>query len=142
MDLIADTSFLVGLWRRQAWALTFAREYPAKVLGFPWVVRGEFWHGAMRAGHDSREVEQFLALGLPLDESRPYVLAYARVAATLQEKDRVAYQQIGQNDLWIAAVAVETQLPLLSRNRRHFDKIEGLTLEVLQIGREDLRDEG
>jgi hypothetical protein len=31
------------------------------------VVRGEFWHGALRAGHDPAEVERFLSLGLPLD---------------------------------------------------------------------------
>lgn len=131
MDLIADTTFLVGLWRRQTWALDFASVNPSKTLGIPWVVRGEFWHGAVRAGHDPAEVERFLALGLPLDDVAEAVTAYARIAAALQLLHPDVYQGIGQNDLWIAAVAVQAGLPLLTRNRRHFDRIDGLSLHVL-----------
>jgi len=131
MDLIADTTFLVGLWRRQAWALDFATGNPVKTLGIPWVVRGEFWHGAVRAGHDPAEVEHFLSLGLPLDDAAAAVPVYARIAAALQERHPDVYQGIGQNDLWIASVAVQTGLPLLTRNRRHFDHVEGLVLHVV-----------
>jgi predicted nucleic acid-binding protein len=131
MDLIADTTFLVGLWRRQSWALAFANANPGKALGIPWVVRGEFWHGAVRAGHAADEVEHFLALGLPLDDPAEVVMIYARVAAALQERHPDIYQRIGQNDLWIAAVAVQAGLPLLTRNRRHFERIEGLSLQLL-----------
>jgi predicted nucleic acid-binding protein len=131
MELIADTSFLVGLWRRQPWALAFATQNPGKTLGIPWVVHGEFWHGAVRAGHDPAEVERFLSLGLSLDEAAPSVPVYAHIAAALQERHPEVYQRIGQNDLWIAAVAVHSELPLVTRNRRHFDHIEGLTLQVL-----------
>ena len=133
MDLIADTTFLVGLWRRQSWALEFANGNPGKTLGIPWVVRGEFWHGAVRAGHDPAEVERFLSLGLPLDDASAVVMTYARVAAALQTKHPDVYQGIGQNDLWIAAVAVQAGLPLLTRNRRHFDRVEGLSLHVLGV---------
>jgi predicted nucleic acid-binding protein len=132
MDLIADTSFLVGLWRRQPWALDFAKGNPGKTLGIPWVVRGEFRHGAVRAGHDEAEVERFLALGLPLDEPGEIVMAYALIAAGLQENHPDVFGGIGQNDLWIAAVAVHAGLPLLTRNRRHFERIEGLSLHVLE----------
>lgn len=132
MDLIADTTFLVGLWRRQPWAMHFATESPNKTLGIPWVVRGEFWHGAVRAGHDPAEVERFLSLGLQLDHAGDVVKVYARIAATLQEQHPDVYQGVGQNDLWIAAVAVHAKLPLLTRNRRHFVRIDGLELCVLE----------
>jgi len=133
VDLIADTTFLVGLWRRQEWAMTFAENHPDQVLGIPWVVRAEFWHGAMRAGHDTKEVERFLSLGLALDDPAPVIPIYARIAATLQAEHRGVYQAIGQNDLWIAAVVVHAELPLLTRNQRHFDSIDGLVLHVLKI---------
>ena len=131
MDLIADTTFLVGLWRRQSWALDFASKHAGKTLGISWVVRGEFWHGAVRAGHAPAEVERFLALGLPLDDVAAVVPVYASIAAALQDRHPDVYQGIGQNDLWIAAVAVQAGQPLLTRNRRHFDRIEGLSLQVL-----------
>jgi hypothetical protein len=101
MDLIADTTFLVGLWRRQPWAMDFATAHPGKTLGISWM-------GA--------------------------VPAYARIASALQENHPDVYPAIGQNDLWIAAVAVHTGLPLLTRNRRHLDRIDGLSLHVLDSG--------
>lgn len=85
-----------------------------------------------RAGNDRAEVGRFLALGLPLDDTAAVVPAYARIAAALQEAHPDAYREIGQNDLWIAAVAVRADLPLLTRNRRHFDRIDGLSLHLLK----------
>jgi len=130
MDLIADTTFLVGLWRKQAWAMDFASSRGAQVLGLPWVVLGEFWHGAIRAGHDREEVRSFLELGIPLLETREVIEVYATLCARLQEEDAGAYRSIGQNDLWIAAVAVHRQLPVVSRNVRHFGSIAGLEVQV------------
>ena len=84
MDLIADTSFLIGLWRKQDWAIQFASERPSDILGIPWVVLGEFWHGAKRADHNFEEVQQFLGLGLPLMDTKSVILNYAEVCIGLQ----------------------------------------------------------
>lgn len=130
MDLIADTTFLVGLWRKQEWAMKFAEQRRSEILGIPWVVLGEFWHGAIRAGHAEEEVRRFLGLGIHLLEPGAVVAVYGKVCSRLQEEDPVAYRSIGQNDLWIAASALHRERPLVSRNRRHFGKIEGLELVV------------
>ena len=129
MDLIADTTFLVGLWRGQSWATQFAKNNPQTRLGLPWVVLGEFWHGSIRAGHDPVTVTEFLALGIPILETEPTIQAYAHLCAGLQETS--GYKQIGQNDLWIAAVCIATALPLVTRNVRHFQQIKGLQLRVI-----------
>jgi len=81
MDLIADTTFLVGLWRRQSWATSFANANSLKSIGLPWVVLGEFWHGSRRAGHDSAVVREFLALGLPILDPEPIIPVYADLCA-------------------------------------------------------------
>jgi len=129
MDLIADTSYLVGLWRGQGWATQHASVNSSKSLGMCWVVLGEFWHGARRAGHDEQEVREFLDLGVPLVDALPVVDTYAQICAELS-RDR-SYMDIGQNDLWIAAVALKWDKPLVTRNKRHFGLISGLRLEVL-----------
>ena len=36
---------------------------------------------------------------------------------------------IGDSDLWIAATALQYNLTLLTNNRRHFERIDGLRLE-------------
>lgn len=130
MDLIADTSYLIGLWRGQPWAISYAAANSSKSLGIPWIVLGEFWHGSIRAGHDVKTVSDFLAVGLPIIDSLPVIPVYAQICSTIQTEP--AYKLIGQNDLWIAAVAVTLGKPLLSRNRRHFESIPNLRLEVLQ----------
>lgn len=131
MDLIADTSFLVGLWRKQAWATQFASSHSTDVVGIPWVVLGEFWHGARRAGHNAAEVERFLSLGQPLLETESVIPQYAEICAKLQTDSLEAYQRIGQNDLWIAAAAKSQNRPLVTRNQRHFRNIAGL--EIIQL---------
>ncbi len=76
-------------------------------------------------------MERFLSLGLPFDDTEPVVPFYARIAAALQQFHPATYHSIGQNDLWIAASALEAGLPLLTRNRRHFGQIDGLTVIAL-----------
>ena len=132
MDFVADTTFLVGLWRRQAWAVAFAQKEAGKSLGLPWIVLGEFWHGATVAGHDPQRVEAFLRLGIPLMDPTPVVPVYARLCSEMQAVK--SYRMIGQNDLWIGAVAMAANRPLVTRNRRHFDLISGLRVEALEEG--------
>ncbi len=130
MDFVADTSLLVGLWRRQRWATLFARENPGKALGLSWVVLGEFWHGATRASHDAEDVREFLGLGIPIMDPAPVVRVYGEICAALQ--DNPSYREIGQNDLWIGAVATALDRPLVTRNRRHFTQFPGLRLIALE----------
>ena len=130
MDLIAETSYLIGLWRGQSWATSYAASNSSKSLGIPWIVLGEFWHGSVHAGHDSKMVSEFLAVGLPLIDPAPIIPVYAQICSKLQSDP--VYKLIGQNDLWIASVAVALNKPLLSRNRRHFKSIPDIRLEVLQ----------
>jgi len=132
VDAIADTTFLVGLWRRQAWAIRYAASHPTISLGIPWMVLGEFWHGAVRAKHPVDTVREFLTLGLPIAGAENVIPTYARLCSTLQ--DRPLYRQIGQNDLWIAAVALTENKPLITRNLRHFGEIPDLRCEVLENG--------
>ena len=77
MELIADTTFLIGLWRRQSWAVSYAKANTHRTIGLPWIVLGEFWHGAVRAEHDPEVVERFLSIGLPLVDAESAVPAYA-----------------------------------------------------------------
>lgn len=132
MDLIADTTLLVGLWRKQRWALDFAHANQSSVIGLPWIVIGEFWHGAVRAGHEKSSVEAFLQIGIPLLDPEPVIPAYARMCARLQRESPAAYRAMGQNDFWIAAVALGNDKPLVTQNQRHFNAVAGLRIIVAE----------
>ena len=113
--------------------MAFAKANSRKSLALPWVVLGEFQHGARRAGHDSDLVREFLGLGRPLLDPEPVIPAYAEICAALQDHSPGSWRSIGQNDLWIAAAATAIAFakPLVSRNQRHFALIESLRLEVI-----------
>ena len=129
MDLIADTTLLVGIWRSRPWARNFVAAHTGKSLGVPWIVLGEFWHGAIRANHDEEQVRRFLSIGLALMDPAPVISSYAKICVSLQAQN--IYRNVGQNDLWIAATCLAYDKPLVTRNRRHFEAIEGLKLEIL-----------
>ncbi len=52
-------------------------------------------------------------------------LRAADLAADLESRG----ERIGNEDCWIAATAIEHQLTLVTRNVRHFERIDGLSLE-------------
>lgn len=109
--------------------MDFASANSRKSLGLPWVVLGEFWHGATRAGHDPALVRGFLSVGLALLDPEPVIPVYAGLCTRLQETR--AYGEIGQNDLWIAATSIAHARPLVTRNERHFRSMPDVRLEVI-----------
>jgi predicted nucleic acid-binding protein len=48
----------------------------------------------------------------------------SRIARHLREEG----VGIGDHDVWIAATALEHDLPLVTRNLRHFQRVEGLQI--------------
>ena len=85
---------------------------------------GELWYGAEKSAQRAaalerlRELAQLLPV-LPLPEATAD--AYGKTRAELESKGLM----IGNNDLWIAALAVQHDLVLFSRDR-HFDHLPQL----------------
>jgi tRNA(fMet)-specific endonuclease VapC len=122
--MMADTTYLVGLWRRQPAALRFAREHAEEPMTLSWVVRAEFEAGSRYAGHRSEDVATFLEAFQSYGQALDCVDAYARVAVYFKAGKKL--QEVGQNDVWIAAAALTLGQPLITHNVRHFESIPGL----------------
>jgi predicted nucleic acid-binding protein len=90
----------------------------------PAIVLGEYRYG-IRRSRDRARYEQWLQVVLagcrvlPVDERTAE--HYAEIRDELRRRGR----PIPANDLWIAALARQHALPLLSRDR-HFDSVPGL----------------
>ncbi|MGH8182554.1 MAG: type II toxin-antitoxin system VapC family toxin [Rhodanobacteraceae bacterium] len=124
MDFLLDTNFLIGLWRQpqQGPEVDFLEAHPDSVLALPWIAKGEFLAGAAVANRDVTRVMRFLAqypLVLPNEAT---LGIYANRYAAL----RKARKTVGINALWIAASAIQHQLPLLTRNVRELSRVAGL----------------
>ena len=96
-------------------------------VAIPVIVLGEFRYGISRSTHRAT-YEDWLAHHLGSFEiltiSEPTTVAYARVRGGLRKIGR----PIPANDAWIAALALQHRMPVLSRDE-HFDAVGGLRRE-------------
>jgi tRNA(fMet)-specific endonuclease VapC len=90
----------------------------------PVIVLAEFRYGLAESRHRAEYeawMEQHLAGFEVLDVTDTTAVAYAGLRAALRRLGR----PIPANDAWIAALALEHRLPVLSRDE-HFDVVEGI----------------
>jgi len=91
----------------------------------PVIVLGEFRYGIAQSKHRSA-YEAWLESWLPSFDVLPVTEATTIAYAAVRSQLKRAGRPIPANDAWIAALALEHGLPVLSRDR-HFDAIPGLT---------------
>jgi tRNA(fMet)-specific endonuclease VapC len=96
----------------------------ARQLAIPAIVLGEYRFGIRQSRHRAR-YERWLSSAmahcrlLPIDEDT--AVEYAEIRYELKKNGR----PIPGNDLWIAALARQHALPLISRDS-HFDAVTGV----------------
>ena len=89
-------------------------------------VLGELYLGAYRSANESKklqEIKEFLLNCKVLPADSATAEKYAIVKTALLKKGK----PIPENDIWIAATALQHGLPLYT-NDRHFNEVEGLVL--------------
>jgi tRNA(fMet)-specific endonuclease VapC len=96
----------------------------ASRLLVPVIVLGEYQYGIRQSLYRAR-YEEWLARNLPFAEVIPVTDATAGHYAELRLQLKSRGTPIPANDLWIAAIVREHQLPLLS-NDSHFDFVTGI----------------
>ncbi len=120
--MILDTNAVSAWWQGHPSLLRVLEASPELYLCAP--VLAEFRFGILkstlrpRMEHWLDEAKRVTAI-LVADEITAE--RYARIRLTLETKER----RIPMNDLWIAAIARQHNLPVLSRDA-HFDAVDGL----------------
>ena len=59
----------------------------------------------------------------------PFDRKCAVISGNISAKKEIRAKPIGQNDIFIGAVAVSYNLKLITRNKKHFESIENLEIE-------------
>jgi tRNA(fMet)-specific endonuclease VapC len=95
-------------------------------LYLPQAALAELYAGAFRSAHPEKNLQQIRRFLDAVDvllpnESTPE--QYGRISAQLTQ----AGTPIPQNDIWIAATAIQSDLPLATADR-HFQYVTGLTV--------------
>lgn len=97
-----------------------------KTVSVSFVTVGELFYGAEKRKWSAKTLSHLqeklkAVVVVPYDED--LCRAYARIRASLP-----AGVVVAANDLWIAASAIRHSIPLITNNRKHFERIPGLTL--------------
>ena len=121
-DVLLDTSVVVRYFRKDA---AIHRQIQAcTTLYLPQTALGELYCGAHLSTNPTKalaEITSFLAAVVVLFPGLSTADRYGQIRAVLSK----AGTPIPENDIWIAAIAQEHQLPVAARDK-HFDAVPGL----------------
>ncbi|MBI2947261.1 MAG: type II toxin-antitoxin system VapC family toxin [Verrucomicrobia bacterium] len=121
-EVLLDTSVVVPYFRGDA---VIGRQVRAcTTLYLPQTALGELYCGAYLSTNQTKtlaEITSFLAAVTILSPGLVTADHYGRIRAALAK----AGTPIPENDIWIAAIAKEFQLPVAARDA-HFDQVAGL----------------
>jgi tRNA(fMet)-specific endonuclease VapC len=123
--IVADTDVLIDYLHDVAGAPTdrVELELDRNALATTSVSAYQLWKGAKRRD-DRAEVGELLALVRVL----PFDARAAQHAGAAYRELAGKGSAIGKADLYIAGVCLAEALPLLTRNRREFERVRGLRL--------------
>jgi tRNA(fMet)-specific endonuclease VapC len=102
-----------------------ARVREAQQVYLPIIVLAELYFGAEKSPDPERkrqQIDRFLPLVEVLQTTAQTARKYGVIKAELEARG----ERIPDNDIWIAALAMEHQIPLASRDQ-HFERISGLS---------------
>lgn len=123
-NVLLDTTIVIAHMRGDA-TLT-AKMQQASLLYLPLIALGELYYGAYRSRNQANglaQVRAFLKAVVVLHPGEATAEHYGEIKAGLAQTGT----PIPQNDIWIAALAKEYQLPLAARDD-HFKLVNALSL--------------
>ncbi len=127
MARILDTDTCIEILRGNRRVIETRRTVRDEVCT-TWITASELYYGAAksdRAAHNKALVDLFLD-PLPIHGIQRFSAQYFGALKTQLES---AGNRIADADLWIASIAKERRAILVTGNTRHYDRIEGLSIE-------------
>jgi len=119
---LLDTNIVIALFADEAVVKNNLAQ--AKEVFLPSIVIGELCYGAQKSGRKQANlarVDELVANGTVLGCDAETARQYGEVKNQLRLKGR----PLPENDIWIAAIALQHQLVLVTRDA-HFQEIENL----------------
>lgn len=123
---LLDTNIVIGLFAREA--SIQQRLAVAGEVFVPSIVIGELYYGArksMRVTENLARIDEFVASSTVLPCGTATAQQYGEIKNQLRAKGR----PIPENDIWIAAIALQYRLTLVARDG-HFHEVEGIQIEA------------
>ena len=124
-SVLLDTNILIGILAKDEAILS--RLVETEVVFLPSIALDELYFGAFKSAHpddNAERIDRLAASTAILYCDGITALHYGRIKTGLRAKGR----PISENDIWIAAIAQQHGLTVVSRDL-HFREIENLPVE-------------
>jgi tRNA(fMet)-specific endonuclease VapC len=124
-SIALDTNIAVAVLNGKTAVIELLQQFNDIYL--PVTVSGELLFGAKNSANRLRNESRYRAFidsCILLDTNSLVADAYAEIRLSLKQKGR----PIPENDIWIAALCVVHEIPLLSHDK-HFEYVDGLLLQ-------------
>jgi tRNA(fMet)-specific endonuclease VapC len=121
---LLDTNIVIALWANDT--MVTSQLAVAHEVFVPMIVLGELYYGAQKSlwsAKNTARIDDFAARNSILLCDLTTAQQYGAIKNALSAKGR----PIPENDLWIAAVALQYNLTLATRDD-HFSAIDGITI--------------
>lgn len=133
MGIILDTSVLIEAEKRDFEIDKFTENREEEIFGLSVITVSELLHGVHRADSAIRRLKRSAYVEKVIELFPIYVfeISIARVYAELWSDLAKKGIQIGAHDLIIGSTALSLGFSVATYNIRHFERIEGLKIEIL-----------
>ena len=122
---LLDTNIVIALFANDSALVNEIAK--TQDIFIPAIVVGELFYGANKSGRpqeNSQRIDEFVSDNVILHCDAKTARLYGEIKSKLQKKGL----PIPENDIWIAAIAVQHNLTLISRDK-HFKEVDGLSLK-------------
>lgn len=133
MGVILDTSVLIEAERQEFEIDKLTENREEEIFGLSVITVSELLHGVYRADSTKRRLKRSAYVEKVIELFPIYVfeISIARIYAELWSDLSKKGLQVGAHDLIIGSTALSLGFSLVTNNIRHFERIEGLKIEIL-----------
>ena len=124
-NYLLDTNIVIALFAGEQSVMDHLKD--ANEVYIPSIVIGELYYGAKKSSQASKNlqrIETFIASNIILACDSVTAFHYGNIKEQLRQKGK----PIPENDIWIAAIALQFKSILVSRDE-HFSAVQGLPVE-------------
>jgi len=135
MGVILDTSVLIEAERRESAIDKFTENRGEETFGLSVISVAELLHGVHRADSKRRRLKRsaYVEKVIELFPVYAFEISMARIYAELWSDLSKRGIQIRAHDLIIGSTALSLGFSVATYNKRHFDRIEELKIEILTV---------
>jgi predicted nucleic acid-binding protein len=137
MGVVLDTSVLIETERRRFEIDKFTENREDEIFGLSVITVAELLHGVHRADSTKRRLKRsaYVEKVIELFPVFVFEISIARIYSELGHDLSRKGIQIGAHDLIIGSTALSLGFSVATYNMRHFEKIEGLEIEILTLNK-------